>query len=473
MKKEPYSSHATAEFVSIAACELNRFLPGYRLQDAFAASKTELILVFAMESLRFSIRLLLDANSFFFFFYEYETERRGGALPLFKELLNQEVREVTYFKYERAFCMKLSENRTLFFKLFGAQANVLLLDDRSVTAMFRSSLQGDSGLKPEAFGMEAFCRPDDTAQEFYIKESGSGSWKLLFSKPLAPFQQVDSFFEACSLFGKKYLAAYHFTESKKQMLLHTEKELNRIRATLEKTRQALIFLKTEARNEETGHIIMANLHEMKKGMTEVQLFDFYRNELLTIKLKKNLEPQENAAYYYSKAKNQKQEEYQLNLKINEYTKRADELSRKLEQLQKAETLRQLEKEGESTPAKRKSQETDKFRNFEFIGFKIWVGKSAANNDELTLKAAHKNDMWLHAKGVSGSHVIIKHGAKPFTSDVIEYAARLAAYYSKAKGSTWVPVIYTLRKYVRKPKGAEPGQVMLEREEVILVEPKIN
>jgi predicted ribosome quality control (RQC) complex YloA/Tae2 family protein len=103
-----------------------------------------------------------------------------------------------------------------------------------------------------------------------------------------------------------------------------------------------------------------------------------------------------------------------------------------------------------------------------------VGKSASNNDELTLKVAQKNDLWLHAKGVSGSHVVIKNqNNKPFPNEVIHYAAQLAAYYSKSKGSAMVPVIFTPKKFVRKPKGANPGQVFVEKEELILVEPKIS
>jgi predicted ribosome quality control (RQC) complex YloA/Tae2 family protein len=103
-----------------------------------------------------------------------------------------------------------------------------------------------------------------------------------------------------------------------------------------------------------------------------------------------------------------------------------------------------------------------------------VGKNAKNNDELTLKFAHKDDLWLHAKGVSGSHVIIKHKAQlAFPASVIEYAAQIAAHYSSAAGSSLVPVIYTPKKFVRKPKGANPGQVSVEKEELLLVEPKLN
>ncbi len=100
-----------------------------------------------------------------------------------------------------------------------------------------------------------------------------------------------------------------------------------------------------------------------------------------------------------------------------------------------------------------------------------MGKNAAGNDELTLKYSFKEDLWLHVKDVAGSHVIIKYQAgKKFPKDVIERAAQLAAYNSKRKNETLCPVVVTPKKFVRKRKGDPPGAVVVEREEVIMVEP---
>ena len=97
-----------------------------------------------------------------------------------------------------------------------------------------------------------------------------------------------------------------------------------------------------------------------------------------------------------------------------------------------------------------------------------VGKSAKNNDLLTQKYTYKEDLWLHAKDVAGSHVVVKYQAgKTFPETVIEKAAQLAGWYSKRKNDSLCPVLYTPKKFVRKPKGAEPGEVIVEREKVIL------
>jgi len=124
--------------------------------------------------------------------------------------------------------------------------------------------------------------------------------------------------------------------------------------------------------------------------------------------------------------------------------------------------------------KEESQSELPFRHFAEGEYDIYVGKSAANNDELTFDFSHKEDMWLHARDVSGSHVIIKHKQNGiFPKPVIERAAQIAAYYSKSKGSIMSPVIYTLRKFVRKPKGAAHGSVICEKEKMIMVAPGLN
>ncbi|WP_238531693.1 NFACT RNA binding domain-containing protein [Nitritalea halalkaliphila] len=100
-----------------------------------------------------------------------------------------------------------------------------------------------------------------------------------------------------------------------------------------------------------------------------------------------------------------------------------------------------------------------------------MGKSAKANDELLRRYAWKEDLWLHAKDVSGSHVLIKaRSGLNFPKDVLEYAAGLAAYYSKYKQESLAPIAYTPAKYVRKVKGSAPGAVMVDREKVVLVAP---
>jgi predicted ribosome quality control (RQC) complex YloA/Tae2 family protein len=102
---------------------------------------------------------------------------------------------------------------------------------------------------------------------------------------------------------------------------------------------------------------------------------------------------------------------------------------------------------------------------EFQGYQIWVGKNNKSNDQM-LKMSQKNDLWLHAKDVAGSHVIIKKKGAQFPQAIIQYAATLAAKNSKAKTQQVVPVIVVARKFVSKPKNAAPGEVSLQKEEIV-------
>jgi predicted ribosome quality control (RQC) complex YloA/Tae2 family protein len=108
-----------------------------------------------------------------------------------------------------------------------------------------------------------------------------------------------------------------------------------------------------------------------------------------------------------------------------------------------------------------------------MDFDILVGKNSKSNDKLTQKHTYKEDLWLHARDVTGSHVVLKYQAgKPFPPIVIEKAASLAAFYSQGKSNSLQPVICTPKKYVRKTKNMLPGQVIVDKEEkVLMVEPK--
>jgi predicted ribosome quality control (RQC) complex YloA/Tae2 family protein len=105
------------------------------------------------------------------------------------------------------------------------------------------------------------------------------------------------------------------------------------------------------------------------------------------------------------------------------------------------------------------------------GFTILIGKNSRQNEEVTFRQATVNDLWLHARGVPGAHVIIKAGGRDIPRSTIEQAASLAAYYSQARGSTSVPVDYTLQRHVRHMKGGGPGMVLYEREKTIYAQPE--
>lgn len=453
-----------------------KHLQGFTFFDGFSVNKNEMVLVFNKIDEWFSIKLLIEARTFFIQFYDYPLERKGSVYVLFEELKNEVFKTAFIHENERSFRLCFGSNFSLVFKLYGSLANVLFFDGNDLKMLFRPQIESDKHLL-----LTNFTKLENTEyQDIEINKIGlfynEKGFPVICNEfqNQEPVQLFSSIFEAYNEFCKQYLGKYYYTEKRNKLIQQCENELKRWKPIEINATNALKFLQLNARNEELGHIIMANLHLLKKGDEVLETLDFYTNKPISIKLKVNLNPQENAQYYYKKSRNQKSEELLLQNKITQAEEKIAINEAKLKQVLAAQSMKDLR--SFELPIKKNSSKTDQretYRQFEHLGYKILVGKSAANNDELTLKIAHKNDLWLHAKGVSGSHVVIKHqGNKPFPKDVINYAAQLAAYYSKSKGSAMVPVIYTPKKFVRKPKGAEPGQVFVEKEEITLVTPKL-
>lgn len=247
-------------------------------------------------------------------------------------------------------------------------------------------------------------------------------------------------------------------------------------------------LENERNPEEIGHLIMANLHALTTGMEKATLDDFYSGEQITVRLKPALSPQDNAKRYYDKHKNRKAKVAYLRSQLDDIAEKmaeAEAENREFEELIPPSDLK-LEPYGFDgqilRPLRRKllallkeqAEEEDSkspFKTYRKANYEIFVGRNAKNNDLLSFKFANKEDLWLHAKDVTGSHVIVRQRpGQNIPEMVLEYAAGLAAYYSKRRNDSLVPVQYTPRKYIRKRKGDPAGFVVVEREEVIMAEP---
>ena len=222
----------------------------------------------------------------------------------------------------------------------------------------------------------------------------------------------------------------------------------------------------EAKYRTFADILMAHLAEVQKGADS--FVDSSTGEM--VRLDPGLSGVQNAQVYYEKAKKARESFRQALTRKEELKKELDKVEAELRNVENS-----IDLDGIASMSKReKAREAARtpFREFETSGYVIYVGKDAKNNDELTFGFAKPNDVFLHARGVSGSHVIIRNGSREYPQKaVLEFAARIAAHYSKARTSGIVPVAYTMRKFVKKAKG-QPGAVFMDREEVIFVKPGI-
>ncbi len=234
--------------------------------------------------------------------------------------------------------------------------------------------------------------------------------------------------------------------------------------------------------ERWGHLLMASQADVPTQTEQVELPDLFAdNEMVTIPMDPVLTPVENAQRYYQKARKTRQARVHAEERLAVTEQRQLEAEELLTLLQQQETRADVEKFEKAQKDKlaiflghqTASQPQVPFRRFMLpAGYEVWVGKNAKQNDALTFQHARKFDFWLHARGVPGSHAVLRRPgrtAEP-AKHILETAAGIAAYFSKARGSELVPVIITERKFVRKPRGAAPGAVVVEKEQVLLVEP---
>ncbi|HHW45961.1 MAG TPA: fibronectin/fibrinogen-binding protein [Clostridiales bacterium] len=231
-----------------------------------------------------------------------------------------------------------------------------------------------------------------------------------------------------------------------------------------------------------GELINANLYNIQKGQPSVQVQNYYDPGLETIRipLDTKLSPAQNAQKYFKEYRKLATAEHTLKNIIKESEQELEYLESVFDALTRADTVAELaaiEEElvssGYIKTRKKNNQKVKSLPYKKYLssdGFTILVGRNNRQNDELTLKTARKDDIWLHTKSIPGSHVIIRCEGKTPPDSTIKEAAILAAYNSKARDSSSVPVDYTLVKNVKKPPGAKPGMVIYDSYSTAFVKP---
>ena len=232
-----------------------------------------------------------------------------------------------------------------------------------------------------------------------------------------------------------------------------------------------------------GDLLHANLYRIERGAAFAEVENFYDENGGTVRIKLNpaVSPAANAQKYYKDYQKAKTAETVLAGQIEKGRAELSYLESVADSVERAESERELSQIREELTqqgylrrpkGKVQKQATLPPREFQSSdGFTILVGRNNAQNDRLTLKTAAKTDVWLHTKDIHGSHVIIRAEGKPVSDTAILEAARLAAYHSKARSSTNVPVDYTLVKNVSKPAGAKPGMVIYVKNKTVYVSPQ--
>ncbi len=496
-----------------------------RLQDAivtecFSQNKDELIITFDTPGGHFFIKATLAPEFSCLSFPENFERARRNSVTIFESLVGLRCMGIYQYDNERSFHLDFEHDTKVLFKMHGNRSNVLLMRDGKITSLFRTRLRADLTLIPSQldrhidWSYEYFVEHRHAPREVYVT-FGKIVWRYLeernFSSlpveaqwkeflavrtqleqgvfyvtmidgapflSLIPYGEIAATFRdpvaALNSFYRSFMQLGAFVAEKKRLLTGLEQQLARLDGWLEDSRRRLEAVRRDDRYRSWADIIMANLDKISAGASAVILEDFYHdNAPIEIKLNPGLSAQKNAEVYYRKARNQSIDASHLTRLIEDRESQRAAMESARMQASEAKDLKAVRRlsGAPSVSSRKKEGGTLPYIEHQLMGYRILVGRNAQANDQLLQQFTSKDDLWLHARDVSGSHVIVKHQAgKKFPTPVIERAAQLAAFHSKRKNESLCPVIVTPRKYVRKRKGDPAGVVAVDREEVIMVAP---
>ena len=515
--------HLTYHFLRFLAPALSDSFAGNTIVSCFSQNKDELVLeTEGPEGTLFIRAHLLPPHVYLSFSSQFHRAKKN-TVSLFDSLIGEQIRSCRVFSNERALKFELSSGKILVLKLHGNRSNCLLYlpNETEPSLIFRNAISEDKTLDWKSLdrelnlSLEHFIFLEGNVSQFlptlgpvpraWLKEKGyldktlTEKWNLieelldLLDSPLytlvekdgelllslLPEAQAKATYAdpivACNELFYQALVLGSFEKEKNNLLKSYQDQLKRTLSYLKKSTEKLQELKDSPSPSQLADVLMANLHVFEETSGEVELANFYTGETVKVSLKPKQKPQELAASLYRKSKNRQLELDQLEKTLAAKNEQAKSLQALLDRLDKATDfrgLKEFKKEHKEDLPAAKNEVSSPFKIFEVEGFTIWVGKSAKDNDEMLRNFVHKDDLWLHARNVPGSHVVIrKKGMPTVPQQVVERAASLAAFYSKLKTDSLSPVIVTEAKFVRKVKGSAPGSVVVDREKVILVAPK--
>ncbi len=232
-----------------------------------------------------------------------------------------------------------------------------------------------------------------------------------------------------------------------------------------------------------GELINTYGYSVPEGAKKFTALNYYTNEEIEIPLDADISPSDNAKKYFAKYNKMKRTDEALQsllLETQTEMEHLDSIATALNIAESEDDLVQIREElvaygyiRKKSGEKRQKIKSQPFHYLSSDGFHMYVGKNNYQNDELTFKFANGGDWWFHAKGMPGSHVIVKTEGKELPDRTFEEAARLAAYYSSGRDSEKVEIDYLERKNVKKPNGAVPGYVIYHTNYSMAIAPDLS
>ena len=443
--------HNNHYFLRHLVPELGNKLSRAILNRCYSQNKDELIIEFRLKNSNlFYIKAYLKSDFSSLSFPNNFYRAKRNSANLFNSIINQQITGFHLFNNERAFILKFNNNNQLLFKLYGNKSNILLIRENQVIELFKNSLINDKNLditqldrelditfehlkaehwkvrkviptldKLSAQHLKSILENQTPEQKrlafntfmqeisnppFYIIADSNG-FKLSLINTNDNSESYTDPILAITLFFERQVKFKTLNNFKSTLISEVNSQILKANNYLNKVKKRLAELSNDATNQLKADILMANLTNINKRSKSVDLLNFYTEKLITIKLNPLLSPQKNAERFYRKSKNEAIEVAILKKNISNKEELLYSLNNKLKELKATNSIKDL-KVGQPKHQKNSPEIILPFKEFNIDGYKILVGKNAKKNDELTLKVAKKDDLWLHAKDVAGSHVVI-------------------------------------------------------------------
>ena len=320
----------------------------------------------------------------------------------------------------------------------------------------------------------------------YYYADNRGNWKQFAFCPIHQYGACQKAEDFTALLDGFYVvkdrkdAMHQKSQAVRKTVSNLCQRIDRKMAMQEKELEATY---NRERLRQFGDIVTANLHRIQKGQPILQAEDFYDENMamVDIPLSVTLSPQQNAAKYYKDYTRMKNAEKELKNQLSIGQVERQYLKSVLEELDRADTEADLEeirrelqeggylkKDGGQKRMKTAKSQPMRFESTD--GYPIYVGRNNHQNEELTFRLARKDDLWLHAQKVHGSHVIIACAGKQPPDNTITQAAQLAAHYAETAGGQNVAVDMTPVKQVKKTPAGKPGMVIYHTYRTVIVNP---
>jgi predicted ribosome quality control (RQC) complex YloA/Tae2 family protein len=510
----------------------NKFIGGH-IEQAVSPYKNYVEFFIQVKSDSYRLCFSTVPGNIALYMDNYRGAKKSNTINFFEDLYGKKIINVSIPETDRWLYLHFEDQSVLYFRLFSNRANVFHVEDRHIKSVFKEydtigeeppppqelnvyKVEEDISRKstknkivainamfprqniPELidhYGLDDYtveqlqawveevCKKLEETPYPRLLENGETT---LFSEDLLPVNTEKEFEDVNHLIlyrYKTYSQNQRLKQRKSTLIKGLKRKIKRTKSGLKNLHNADKGLERAEKYEQWGHLLMANAHLGNVNSEEIEVDDLYsESQKVKIPLERELDIAGNAQRYYKKSSGAERsyEEAMKRIPIMEKEKKqAEKLLAEAESITNLWEFRDWEDENEAVLSEYRNQSGSNkdedhlpFHTLKVKDYTVWIGKNAKSNDEL-VQRAHKEDVWMHARGVSGSHLVIRMGNEKEMppKQVLLEAASYAAFNSKAKGMKLAPVIITKKKYVRKPKGSPPGAVVVDKEEVEMVTPK--